>query len=314
MNYIPFPRLDKDSHPDLVKWRSNTQKSDNDWKQLRDFLHECTKILNASHSLPKCWYSELPQGDNNALDVEHFRPKNSGSPLTKSQIRDLNKIAVVKFEQNEIEGSYSWLKFDYRNYRLVTALTNRAGAKHLYFPIAKGGDRLVNGQLPWETTEYSYFLDPTCKEDTALLFIKPNGEISPITPFEPLTDSDYLNLPETWRNRGFNYLRAIVTIKMFRLNDTVFIQGRKEVYDATIFELECLDIALYEKSELINKLIDKIVQLLLPSAPFSLAAKSAVKAFQSTRIAVSEFDSIKTKILNRIETAVNNIVIDWSKN
>lgn len=315
MNYIPFPRIDKDSHSDLIKWRANTSKKDGDWTDLKSFLHECTKISDATDALPKCWYSELPQGDNYALDVEHFRPKGSGDPLTNKHIKEIEKLGGVKYEQATSSGSYSWLKFDYRNYRLVTAITNRAGAKHIYFPIAKGTSRLSNGQFPWNTNEYSYFLDPTNKEDAALLFVKPNGKIAPITPRTELTDDDFHNLPGTWRNNGFNYLRAIVTIKMFRLNYTNFIQGRKKVYDDMIYDLENLDIALYEnpKSILIPRLVKKISGAILPSAPFSLAAKSAIKTYQATRIAQSDFETVKSKILNKVDAAISKVSVDWNR-
>lgn len=315
MNYIPFPRKDKDLHPDLIKWRSSTSKKDGDWTDLRPFLHDCTKILNSTDALPKCWYSELPQGDDYALDVEHFRPKGSGDPLKDNHIKDIETIGSVKYEQGASSGSYSWLKFDYRNYRLVTATPNRAGAKHIYFPVAKGTNRLSYGQFPWNTEEYQYFLDPTDKKDAALLFVKPNGEIAPITPRVELTDDDYNKLPNTWRNDGFNYLRAIVTIRMYRLNYTKFIQGRKKVYDDTLSELENLDILFSEnpKSEVVQRIVNKIVQLLLPSAPFSLAAKSAIKTFQSKRIPNDVFDNIKNKIQNKVDSAINKISIDWNR-
>jgi hypothetical protein len=315
MNYIPYPREDKDSHSDLIKWRANASKKDGDWIDLKSFLHECTKILDATDALPKCWYSELPQGDDYALDVEHFRPKGSGDPLTNKHIKEIEKLGGVKFEQETSSGSYSWLEFDYRNYRLVTATPNRAGAKHIYFPIAKGTIRLSSGQYPWDTNEYPYFLDPTDKEDVALLFVKPNGEIAPITPRTELTVDDYSNLPRTWKNNGFNYLRAIVTIKMYRLNDTRFIQGRKKVFDDTLNELENLDILFSEnpESEVIHRIINKIVQLILPSAPFSLAAKSAIKTYHAKRIDKSNFETIKSRILNKVDIAISQVLIDWNK-
>lgn len=315
MNYIPYPRTDKDSHPDLVAWRFNLLKKDGTWKLLKTFLHECTKILNATDALPKCWYSELPQGDNYALDVEHYRPKGSGDPLTVKQIKEIEVLGNMKYEQNEISGTYAWLKFDYRNYRLVTATPNRAGAKHIYFPISKNTTRLTNGQFPWCTDEYSYFLDPTNKEDTSLLFVKPNGKIAPTAPCTQLLYEDYNNLPNAWRNDGFNYLRAVVTIKMFRLNDTIFIQGRKKVYDDTLNALVSLDILLSEntQSEVIPRFIENIVKAVLPSAPFSLAAKSALKAFQSERISKQIFAKIKHRIITSIDNEINSIVIDWSR-
>jgi len=94
MNYIPFPRADKNTHPDLTAWREKHPKRDGDWTSLKNFLHDCTKIGTATDSLPKCWFSELLQGDDYALDVEHFRPKNSGDAITEKHIKQIEKNGV----------------------------------------------------------------------------------------------------------------------------------------------------------------------------------------------------------------------------
>lgn len=311
MNYIPFPRLDKNNHVDLIAWRNSTVKKINDWKELRSFLHDCTKISNANDALPKCWYSEMPQGDENALDVEHFRPKDSGNPLSITQIKQIEKFGNIKYEQSPNPHKYDWLQFDYRNYRLVTAKTNRAGAKHIYFPIAKGTNRLESGQFPWETSEYSYFLDPTNKDDSTLLYVRPNGEISPITPRTQVTETDFRNLPDTWRNDAFNYLRSIVTIKLFRLDDKIFVAARKKVFEDTTLDLRMLDMLICENphSGVIAVLISRIVSFLLPSAPFSLAAKSALLAYIPKHY--EAFGEIISKIISSVDTEIDKLVIDW---
>ncbi|MEY4926244.1 MAG: hypothetical protein RI894_680, partial [Bacteroidota bacterium] len=58
------------------------------------------RLKPKSHAIPKCWYTELPQGDSVASDVEHFRPKNSGDPLNEKQVDELKKLAGVDFYQN----------------------------------------------------------------------------------------------------------------------------------------------------------------------------------------------------------------------
>jgi hypothetical protein len=317
MNYIPFPRLDKDSHPDLVAWRSKVPKADGDWKVLKSFLNDCTKILQTNDALSKCWYSEMPQGDDYALDVEHFRPKKSGSPLKIEHIERIEKSGNIIYEQDISTGKYNWLKFDYRNYRLVTAKTNRAGAKHIYFPIAKGTSRLPMGSFPWDTQEFSYFLDPTDKHDTSLLFVKPNGEIAPITPCTILGPTDFAGLPQTWRNDGFNYLRSIVTIKLFRLDNKVFVEARKKVYDDTTRDLKTLEKLFIEnpQSTVIEDLVRDLIYLILPSAPFSLAAKSALIAYQpdNANLQKRDFTKIIDLILKKVETELNSINIDWNR-
>ncbi len=195
MVYIPYPRTDLDTHPDLASWRAKANKREGDWKQLKDFLADSARVVAGKHPVTKCWYSELPQGDDFARDVEHFRPKNQASPLTAKQIKDIEQVAGITYEQDASTGRYPWLEFDYRNYRIVSAKTNRGGAKHIYFPVAKNGTRLVAGQFPWVQAEYPYFLDPANKHDASLLFVKPNGEIAPLAPKTALTQADFDDLP-----------------------------------------------------------------------------------------------------------------------
>lgn len=314
MNYIPYPRVDLNSHPDLINWRANVNKTDGDWTDLKEYLADNARIINGKHPISKCWYSELPQGDDFARDVEHFRPKNQASPLSAKLIKEIEALASIKYEQDEAVGSYNWLEFDYRNYRLVTAKPNRGGGKHIFFPIAKGKTRLTNTQYPWTHQEYYYLLDPTNKNDTLLLMVKPNGEIAPIAPKTQLVQADFDGLPNTWNNNGFNYLRAIVTIKLYRLNDAVFVAGRKEVYDKIISLTSLLELCIKTNADkgILDKTIEDIVNAIIPSAPFSLAAKSALIAYQPIN-GNSEVTTIIQRILQKVEAQINALIIDWSK-
>lgn len=317
MNYIPYPREDKDNHTDLVKWRAKANKIDGDWTNLKTYLSDNCRILSKIHPITKCWYSELQQGDNYALDVEHFRPKNSAFPLNDKDVKEISeKIKSPFLQDTNTTQNYPWLKFEYRNYRIVTALTNRAGAKHIYFPIFQNTQRLSVNQTPWNTDEYNFFLDPTNKRDTTLLFVKPNGEIEPLAKQTELTQNDINNLPHSWENDAFNYVRALVTIKMYRLNEKVFIEGRKEIYDAVKAELDIL-IKLIEKNveEIMEMVINKIVNFILPSAQFSLAARCSINNYvpdegysQETLIL---FEQTIQKILNRVDQLVNQLQINW---
>ncbi len=318
MNYIPFPGTNKDAHPDLKAWRVKANKSVGDWKELKTFLNDCSKIGSISHSLPKCWFSELPQGDDFALDVEHFRPKNSGNALISKHIKEIEKYGSITFQQESVNATYSWLEFDYRNYRLVTAKPNRAGAKHIYFPIALGTRRLQNGTFPWDIQEFNYFLDPTDKQDVQLLYVKPNGEIAPTTPITQLTQADYTALPSTWRNDGFNYLRAIVTIVMFKLNYKHFVTGRHIVYSKTTRDVGTLEKLLIENpnSTIIPDFVENLVNKILPSAPFSLAAKSALIAYQPNhpdQFFKDTINKIIIKIIEMVDNEVSKILIDWNR-
>lgn len=314
MNYIPYPRIDLDNHQDLVNWRAKRNKREGDWTDLKEYLAENARIIPGKHSISKCWYTELPQGDEYARDVEHFRPKNQASPLITKQIKELEKVARIKYEQDENIGNYGWLEFDYRNYRLVTATPNRGGAKHIYFPIAKGKTRLVNTQNPWTDQEFNYLLDPTNLKDTSLLFVKPNGEIAPIAPVVQVNQADFDNLPNTWYQEGFNYLRAMVTIQLYRLNDPVFVSGRKEVFDKMLSLISNLEICIDSRADkrLLEYFVEDILGCLLPSAPFSLAAKSALIAYQPVN-ANNKVEIIIQSILQKVEAQLSALTIDWNR-
>ena len=320
MVYISFPREDLNSHADLTAWRLRMNKRESDWKALKDFLASQPRLRDDIHPLPKCWFSELPQGDPFARDVEHFRPKNRAAPLRLDQLEDLKKQLGIELRQVNTEGAYTWLEFDYRNYRLVTAITNRGGAKHVYFPIVQGSDRLDTNGLPWETKEYPYFLDPTDAHDASLLSVLPDGRIQPRTPITDLTNADFADLPNSWHSSGFNYIRAAVTIQLYRLNESVFVAGRKEVYDSInesmsqlllCFRLEPKNLSI----DLQNKIIKSLKNAALPSAPFSLAARCALEAYvppieidESSRRAIA---LIPPQILRWIDAKIAGLTCSW---
>lgn len=317
MVFIPFPRVNLSNYPDLVNWLAKTSFSEGDWTQLKEYLSENSRISSTIHPITKCWYSELAQGDNYSLDVEHFRPKKQASPLTEKQVKELEKLSGIKINQSPYEGEYSWLEFDYRNYRIVSAITNRGGGKHIYFPIVNNTKRLKSGQVPWSTEEYPLLLDPTNKHDASLLFVKPNGEIAPIAPKTVLTDFDYANIKNRWNTDGFNYLRAIVTIKLYRLDNGIFVKGRKEIFDYITRQLETLSLLLQEnpKSIIVERLIEDISKYALPSAQFSLAAQSALKSF-SVPDGINQalnplMKVICKKILSTIQEKVDELVVHF---
>jgi len=321
MVYIPFPRTDLHHHPDFAAWRAQQPKSEGDWKMLRGFLAEHSRIRQGIHMIPKCWYSELPQGDDYALDVEHFRPKNQARPLSPKQIAKLEKRAGVGFRQNDHMGAnYSWLEFDFRNYRLTTATPNRGGAKHYYFPVVSGTSRLSNGTFPWQQNEYSFFLDPADPYDANLLMVTPNGKIEPRTPMTLLTDDDFQNLPHSWHSDGFNYIRVWMTIQLYRLEKKNLEQGRKEVYDQANELMERLILCLKftnssDGKTLFNYFIEDITKAILPSAPFALAARCALEAYippsnmdDNSRETIAK---LPRQILDRVLSETNACTCSW---
>lgn len=319
MVYIPFPRQDHDNNEDLAAWRLKILKQENDWKALKIFLAKQPRLKPDIHPIPKCWYSELPQGDNIATDVEHFRPKNRAAPLNVEQIKVLQEKTGFKLRQDSTESAYSWLEFDYRNYRLVTGFTNRGGAKHVYFPIVETTARLAQGRFAWSDVEYPYFLDPSNKHDTTLLLVKPNGEIIPRSPKTEITDAYINNLPHSWNSDGFNFMRAEVTIQLYRLNERILQEGRKEVYDKANELLkrlqDCFPVDNDRFERLKNGFIDDLAKMTLPSAPFALAARCALQAYlppnHLKENVKDALEYIVRQILVKIEEEVSKLVISW---
>lgn len=319
MVFIPFPREEFDDDADLAAWRAKPNKRPGDWSSLKAFLSRQPRLKAELHPLPKCWYSELPQGDPNALDVEHFRPKNRASPLTARQVKTLEQKTGFTLLQAHDMGAYPWLEFDYRNYRLVTALTNRGGAKHIYFPLVQGTPKLSDGAFAWETPEYPYFLDPAAPHDASLLLVKPNGEIIPRTPKTALTEADFSSLPGSWHSDGFNYMRAEVTIQLYRLNDRVFQEGRKEVYDKITGVMERLEYCLPDdddrRVQLKRGFIHDLTVAISPSAPFALAARSALEAYLAppglSPELRDELEGIAVQVLARVLQEASAKQITW---
>lgn len=316
MNYIPYPRTDKNTHEDLKNWRTKQDKQKGDWTSLKTYLTCNCRLYESLHPIPKCWYSELHQGDNYALDVEHFRPKGQAAPLQKKDIDIIEQITGFPLLQDEDEnGKYPWLEFEYRNYRLVTATPNRGGGKHIYFPIFKSTRRLAAAEVPWRNKEYPILLDPTDKHDASLLLVTPDGNITPRTPKTELTQTDIDNLPNTWHNDAFNYVRAVVTIHMYRLELPLFKEGRREVYKKTTSNMSMLLKALnYKDKSLIEHFIGYLVESILPSAEFSLSAKCAMISYEpdgTDPATIQLFKNAIRSILEQVELVIGSFNVSW---
>jgi len=327
MVYIPFPRTDLNAHPSLTKWFGKTSFAEGDWKDLRDYLAEHPRMAilpTHLHSQPKCWYTELPQGDKNAQDVEHFRPKNAAKPLTPNQITKVHKLSKISipFQQSTVTGHYDWLEFEHRNYRFATALPNRGGGKADYFPIAANTTRIKNPAIPWagvSNQEYLLLLDPVDQQDARLLLVFPDGSIGPSTHPTPITNADLNGLPGTWRNDGFNYLRALVSIVLYQLGDKNLIAGRHEVFETCKHKLTLLEMILSNNipvhSRLVEAFIAEIFHMILPSAPFALAARCALMEYMPLNSLQPPIQAlmkqIQQRILSELDKEIARVPVDW---
>jgi hypothetical protein len=319
MVYINYPRTDMDQHAGLVAWRGKNPKNVGDWTDLKLFLAESSLYAIAEDPIPKCWYTELPQGDNYALDVEHFRPKNDARPLSIKHLQIINKRLGYNLEQNNGNHAYPWLEFDYRNYRLTSALPNRGGAKHVYFPVAAHSTRLNDPEVPWTTDEYNLLLDPTDPHDAEQLLVFANGSIIPRAQRTMLSPADFLNYQQLWHGNGFNYLRATISIVIYRLEEKYLQDGREKAYSKAT-KLVDRFFKYYESNldeSFLDELIEDIVKMALPSSPFSLAVRSALNAYiepagSHLALTVKVRKMIKA-ILQRVSDESLKYPVDWSK-
>lgn len=321
MNFVPYPAVRLNAHPDLAQWH-NTESGKRDWKTLKAYLAEHTGRTEQSGAAVdiqrKCWFSELPLADPFSEDVEHFRPKASGSPLTASQVKSILSEFETDVPQSEEGGTYPWLCYDHRNYRLVTALTNRTGGKHIHFPVLRGTARLNAGQFPWQDSEYPLFLDPTDQNDIGHLQVNPDGVIMPAHPIPAADFFDRPDLVPLWNSTEMHYMRAAVTIVMFRLNHDILIRGRKTRYVKVCEWLELLKFSLRSGalSDVNTKYyLSELTQSVSPTAPFSLAAIWAVRTYEladSDEVERALIKEITSEILRKSDELNRGTETDWS--
>ena len=161
------------------------------WKLLKESLK--------SMSYGKCWYSEARELYSH-YHVDHFRPK--------KKALDTN---------NEDQGGYWWLTFNWENYRLMGSVGN--SKKGDYFPVkrhkAKKPDDPINDEV-------YYLLDPSNKEDIKLLNFEETGKAIPAA---------------NEKNAKWSYLRAKETIEWYDLNYEELKEERKRIWRTTVDEI-----------------------------------------------------------------------------
>jgi hypothetical protein len=146
--------LDKIEKASSIKERNEIiDKNQRYWSIFKD---ELKKI-----SYNKCWYSET-RNPYSYLHVDHFRPK--------KRVEDIYEIAI------KIRDGYWWLVFDYTNFRLSGSVGNSKKSDHF---AVKHNKVESKGSI---SDEVYYFLDPTVKEDVALLNFDNEGKAVPSVP------------------------------------------------------------------------------------------------------------------------------------
>jgi hypothetical protein len=151
----------------------------------------------------KCWYSEAKESVS-VYEIEHFRP-------IKSTIKSKSILKKLKTFREAIRsdwtaaskykgGGYWWLAFNHHNFRNCGKRINQI--KSSRFPLEEGSF-IAYRETDDCLTEINLLLDPTHENDPALLTFDPDGKARPT-----ITDENELN-----------YLRAVISIETYGLND-----------------------------------------------------------------------------------------------
>jgi len=206
--YISWNAI-KDKHYKKIKTLSVVDRkkyiaSNPDWNLLQ-------KIMIEEFGY-KCWYSEAPIG-NGEFEIDHYRPKNRARQDDK------------KKKPNK-ENGYWWLAYDFENYRLSGALSNKRRRDRLkensevegkgdLFPLDLENCSIAKDECS-TFCEKPLLLDPTVSSDVGLLVYDEDGKILP----NPLI------IDETDKKR------AIVSIELYHLDLDQLETARHQVWTA----------------------------------------------------------------------------------
>ncbi|HGM5579065.1 TPA: hypothetical protein ACKP22_000723 [Pseudomonas putida] len=202
-------------------------------------------------SYGKCWYSES-NDPQSFFDVDHFRPKKA-----------------AKREEGVEDDGYPWLAFSVDNFRYAAGRSNRLSTdentdavvgKGSWFPLlqnsvlAKWDDRC-------ESQEKRVLLDPTIREDVALIDIHPD---------------DGRAIPSLACIGADKQKRSTRSIELYGLNLGNLITARKRMMrEVEEHYLNLMDI-LTQGNDMaaVERLQEQIRRATRPSAPYARAARA----------------------------------------
>lgn len=216
----------------------------------RDFGAHLAKM---SHG--KCWYSESPEVQS-FFDVDHYRPK-----LEARRTKD------------QCDRGYEWLAFSWENFRVSAQRSNRLNTnqdteevdgKGSWFPllpdspVACWEDRCVTDEKP-------ILLDPTVRQDIALIDISATGYV---VPGRFCVGSEVERVERSVRLYGLN-LPRLVAARM-RVMREIQEQVDKLQSDATLGNSH----PSVADSLRVNRQVEQIRRKSLSCSPYSRAARA----------------------------------------
>jgi hypothetical protein len=311
MIYIKYPQTELKKNEDLVKWLEIDEHK-RKWTDLKTFLYKhLWNPYGLKEEFPKCWYSEVPIADHFAEDVEHFRPKASAQPLNNTQKKKIEAELGYAIPEEISKSAYPWLEFNYTNYRIVTAFTNRGGGKVASFPVLKGTKRLSSPQIPEPGNEYPLLLDPTDKHDSSVLIVMPSGAIIPKATKAQPSDFQFQNLKDHWHDSEFDFLRGWVSIVVYQLDFKTAVIGRHKVYENVKTYISRLERDVNNGlSDHINDHLEDIEKSIRMYSPFALSARCATISYDP----ISAKNDVTGKQTQQLLQAIYNKVIQLEHN
>ena len=216
------------------------------WKKLKSHYEKL------SHD--KCWYTEAKEIASN-YHMDHFRPKNNVLHLKKN----------VDIPTSNNTEPYWWLAFDWKNYRLAASIPNTA--KNAYFPLKNGTNAVSMGE---DITKEEYCLiDPTVKNDVALIAFGLDGKVCPT--------SQNLN--------SWDAVRVLISIRVYNLNDIKLVDARKQIQQTCKTKIEIIimlyDLYLKNKSDELKlslvKVIEELKEMTEPKSELSAVAINYIR-------------------------------------
>jgi hypothetical protein len=222
-------------------------------KERRDYIKngpECSafQVWLWRVGFLKCWYSEVKLQDGEG-QVEHFRPK------------------LKVWKSKPPHGGYTWLAFDWHNFRLAHPSVNKRRAdraigskagKGCYFPLREEDRRArVAGE---EDQEEPVLLDPIRPSDCLLLCFEENSG-KPVPRFSREKDE--------WRHR-----RAAESINYYHLDEGTWNAERADLMRAVSILCQSIEAAAGTDQRRYEELVDDLLtNYVNPYAEFSRAAE-----------------------------------------
>lgn len=219
------------------------------WSAIKDQLRQI------SHG--KCWYTEAPDCVSD-WHVDHYRPKSR----------------AIELDGSEHEG-YTWLAFDWRNFRLCGSYPNSAHkdefgevrGKRDLFPLMPGCRRAC-------------WADQNCEAERPLL-------LDPTNPHDPnlITFDNECLVACARKSNRVAQLRVRVTSKILYLDYPSLVEARKRVWRECEELIEDLENLATLEPEQINdqtkglmaSLERRLREKTMPSSPFSSVARACLR-------------------------------------